>query len=80
MAASYAVAGDTFLPGTPRVWVPKLVRPGRPNSYAWDLAPDGKRVVLLAPVESSDGGKQEHVVVLLQNFFDELRRRVPLGK
>ena len=25
-------------------------------------------------------GKQEHVVVLLQNCFDELRRRVPLGK
>jgi hypothetical protein len=24
--------------------------------------------------------KQEHQVVFLQNFFDELRRRVPLGK
>jgi len=80
MAASYAVTGDTFLPGKPRVWAPKLVAPGRPNSYAWDLAPDGKRVVLLTPVDSSDSGKQEHVVVLLQNFFDELRRRVPLGK
>jgi serine/threonine protein kinase len=63
-----------------RVWAPKLVAPGRPNAYAWDLAPDGKRVALLTPVNSSDGGKQEHVVVLLQNFFDELRRRVPLGK
>lgn len=80
IAASYAVTGDTFLPGKPRVWAQKLVAPGRPNSYAWDLAPDGKRVVLLTPVDSSDSGKQEHVVVLLQNFFDELRRRVPLGK
>jgi serine/threonine protein kinase/Tol biopolymer transport system component len=80
MAASYAVAGDTFLPGKPAVWAPKLVATGRPNSYAWDLAPDGNRVVLLTPVDPSDSGKQEHVVVILQNFFDELRRRVPLGK
>ena len=56
------------------------IAPGRPSSYLWDLAPDGKRVALLTPVDSSDGGKPEHVVVLLQNFFDELRRRVPLGK
>jgi len=80
MAASYAVTRDTFVPGKPRLWVPTRVASLRPNSYAWDLAPDGKRVVLLTPVDSSDGGKQEHEVVLLQNFFDELRRRVPLGK
>ena len=46
----------------------------------WDLAPDGKRVAVLTPVESADAPKQEHEVVFLQNFFDELRRRVPLGK
>jgi serine/threonine-protein kinase len=80
MAASYAVTGDTFVPGKPRVWVPTRVASLRPNSYAWDLAPDGKRVAVLTPVDSGDGGKQEHEVVLLQNFFDELRRRVPLGK
>jgi len=80
MAASYAVTGDTFVPGKPRVWVPTLVAPGRPNTYSWDLAPDGKRVAVLTPVDSADVGKQEHEVVLLQNFFDELRRRVPLGK
>jgi serine/threonine-protein kinase len=80
MAASYAVTGDTFVPGKPRVWVPTRVAAGRPNSYVWDLAPDGKHVTVLTPVDSPDGGKQEHEVVLLQNFFDELRRRVPLGK
>jgi hypothetical protein len=26
------------------------------------------------------GGTQEHEVVFLQNFFDELRRRVPVGQ
>jgi serine/threonine-protein kinase len=80
MAASYAVTVDTFVPGKPRVWAPTRVAPGRPNTRAWDLAPDGNRVALLTPVDSSEGGKQEHVVVLLQNFFDELRRRVPLRK
>jgi hypothetical protein len=45
-----------------------------------DLAPDGKRVVVVTPVASADAPKQEHEVVFLQNFFDELRRRVPLGK
>jgi len=44
------------------------------------VAPDGKRLALLMPVDSADGAKQEHVVVLLENFFDELRRRVPLRK
>jgi dipeptidyl aminopeptidase/acylaminoacyl peptidase len=80
MSASYAVTGDTFVPGKPGVWSSARVAPGRPNTHAWDLAPDGKRVALLTPVDSSDSSKQEHVVVLLQNFFDELRRRVPLGK
>ena len=79
MAASYAVMGDTFVPGKPSVWATKIAAPG-PNAPVWDLAPDGKRVALLTPVDSSDGSKQEHEVVLLQNFFDELRRRVPLGK
>jgi hypothetical protein len=46
----------------------------------WDLAPDGKRVAVLAPVESEESPKQEYEVVFLMNFFDELRRRLPTGK
>src|SRR5262249_42498730 len=39
MAASYAVTGDTFVPGKPRVWVPKLgATTPIPNDPAWDLA------------------------------------------
>ena len=37
-------------------------------------------VAAVTAVESAEGPKQEHEVVFLQNFFDELRRRVPLGK
>src|SRR5262249_57050473 len=58
MAASYAVTGDMFVPGKPRVWAPTRVAVGRPNSYVWDLAPDGKHVSALMPVDSADAGNQ----------------------
>jgi serine/threonine-protein kinase len=74
LAASYAVNGDTLMAERPRVWIAKL------GGTQWDLAPDGNRVAVLTPVESVEAPKQEHQVVFLQNFFDELRRRVPLGK
>jgi eukaryotic-like serine/threonine-protein kinase len=46
LAASYAVTGNTFVRGKPRVWAATRVAPGRPNTRAWDLAPDGKRVAV----------------------------------
>jgi hypothetical protein len=44
----------------------------------YDLAPDGKRfAVVLYP----DGSAQKPItsVAVLLNFFDELKRRVPVG-
>jgi Tol biopolymer transport system component len=74
MAASYTVKGDTFVADKPRVWIAKL------GGTQWDLAPDGKRVAVLTPVETAEAPKQEHEVVFLLNFFDELKRRVPVGQ
>jgi hypothetical protein len=37
-------------------------------------------VAALTPVDTHEAPKQEHKVVFLQNSFDELRRRVPVGK
>jgi Tol biopolymer transport system component len=71
MAASYTVKGDTFVAEKPRVWISKL------GGTAWDLAPDGKRVLVLTPAKSAEAPKQEHEVVFLENFFDYLRQRVP---
>jgi hypothetical protein len=73
MAARYTVNGDTFVAEKPRVWIAKL------GGTQWDLAPDGKRVAVLTPVETADAPKQEHEVVFVEHFFDELRRRVPVG-
>ena len=74
MAARYAVNDDTFVAEKPRVWIAKL------GGTQCDLASDGKRVVVVTPVASAEAPRQEHQVVFLQNFFDELRRRVPVGK
>jgi serine/threonine-protein kinase len=78
MAVAFTVKGDTFAAGKPRVWIDRLgVMPtGTP---AWDLDPDGKRVVFLSPFESDEPPGQEHEVVLLLNFLDELRRKIPAG-
>lgn len=39
-----------------------------------------KRVAVLTSVESDGGTQVGHEIVLLQNFFDELLRRVPTAK
>jgi hypothetical protein len=72
MAVSYSVNGDSFVPEKPRVWIDKL------GGRDWDLAPDGSRVAVMTPVTSTEAPKPDHEVVLLLNFFDELRRRVPV--
>jgi serine/threonine-protein kinase len=93
-AVSYKVAGDSFVAGRPRVWGTLASAQKTPSMVAsiatgFDLAPDGKRLIVLAPTEEGAVRtnmtaplvpRQEHTVVFLQNFFDELRRRVPTGR
>ena len=74
MAVSYSVRGGTFVPEKPRVWIAKL------GGTMWDLAPDGKRVLVAAAIRSSGAPEHEHEVVFLENIFDYLRQRVPAGK
>ena len=71
MAAKYTVQGDTFVAEKPRVWMAKL------GGTLFDVAPDGRRVAVVVPVASADAPEQQHAVVFLMNFFDELRRRAP---
>jgi serine/threonine-protein kinase len=78
MTVSYAVNGATFIADKPSVWIAALGALPGPNSN-WDLAPDGTRVAAVIQ-GGGEAPQQEHVIVMLQNFADELRRRVPLGK
>jgi serine/threonine-protein kinase len=75
MAVDYRVEGASFVYGKPRLWSDKqLFYTGTLNL---DLAPDGKRFVVLAQPENAGSEKGSVQVVFLQNFFDELKRRIP---
>ena len=66
-------------PLKPRVWLEKRLANtllGGPN---YDLAPDGKRIAALMPEEEETEQSQNHVI-FLENFADELQRKVPVGK
>jgi Tol biopolymer transport system component len=79
MTAAYTVKGDSFVADRPRVWSEKQIE-GTPNFLKnVDLAPDGKRIVALMPAESAQGQQAQSHVIFLENFFDEVRRRVPAG-
>ena len=72
--------GGGFAAEKPRVWLAKLGGLRAGFGRAWDLAPDGKRVAVSTPAETPKAPKPDHEVVMLLNFFDELRRRAPLNQ
>ena len=79
MVAAYTVRGGSFAADKPRVWSEKrLADTGAPLNY--DLAPDGKRIAAIMPADVPEEQKAQNHVIFLQNFFDEVRRRAPIGK
>ncbi len=80
MVAAYTVQGDSFVADKPRAWSEKQLGVGANASRNADLAPDGKRIAALMPVETAEAQKAQNHVTFLMNFFDELRRKVPAGK
>jgi len=79
LVATYTAKADSFLPDKPAVWSDKpLANPETIPNY--DLAPDGKRIAALMPVETPDAQQTQNHVVFLENFADELQRKVPAGK
>jgi serine/threonine-protein kinase len=74
MAVKYVVKGDVFEAQQPHVRVEKF------GTSEWDLAPDG-RIAVVTPIDDSSKGAAppppaDHTVVVIQNFADEVRRRV----
>jgi hypothetical protein len=75
------VKGDSFVAEKPRLWSEKrLAAFGVVGVGTYDLAPDGKRIAALMPAEAPEDQEAQNHVIFLQNFFDEVRRRVPVGK
>jgi hypothetical protein len=77
MAVSYTAKGDLFAPGKPRVWTETRLR-SLGNFGNYDLAPDSKRLAL--PPDDANGEKRSTHLTFLLHFFDELRRKAPVGK
>ena len=75
MTVRYSVNDTTFVADKPRVWSASLG-----GASDWDLAPDGTRVAAVIPEASTQAPQQEHEIVMLQNFADELRRKAPVGR
>ena len=78
MVTDYEPKNDSLVVGKPRLWSDRQLRSGYGVSN-YDLAPDGKRFTIFpelnAPAEQNGA---VHNTFLL-NFFDELRRRAPVG-
>ena len=80
MVATYMVQGVSFIPDKPRLWSEKALVDTFSSSRNVDLAPDGKRIVAVMPAEGEKVQPSQNHIVFLENFFDELRRRVPVRK
>jgi serine/threonine protein kinase/Tol biopolymer transport system component len=77
MVATYTAPGDSFLAGKRRLWTEIRVIDSGPLP-SFDLAPDGKRFAILMPADAMGEQKPSTQLTFLLNFFDELRRRVPV--
>jgi Tol biopolymer transport system component len=76
MVATYTTTGDVFAADKPRAWSErKLANTGLTPNF--DLAPDGKRVVVLMPAAGSEPPPAQSHVTLVANFLDELQRLAP---
>ena len=78
MATAWTVKGDSFVADKPRVWSEKRLADIGLAVGSYDVAPDGKRLVTLMPVETPEADASQREVIFLLNFGDELRRKVPL--
>jgi serine/threonine-protein kinase len=80
MVAVYTVQGDSFVADKPRLWSEKALANLVNLRKNVDLAPDGKRVVAVMPAEGGEAQQSRNHIVFLENFFDELHRRVPVNR
>jgi serine/threonine protein kinase len=78
MVAPFAVEGDSFRAEKPWPW-PNGRYEARGSNRMFDLHPDGERLALRPATQTPTDAKQDHVTFIF-NFFDELRRRVPVTK
>jgi serine/threonine-protein kinase len=72
MVVSYSVEGNTFRANPPQTWAEQPIN-GRPGQRPFDVHPDGDRFVVSGDLASRTNVDK---VVLISNFFDDVRRRL----
>jgi Tol biopolymer transport system component/predicted Ser/Thr protein kinase len=80
MVVSYSVKGNSFVAEKPRVWSEQSVALAMSGAVGaqYDVAPDGKRIAVVTYAGGSTQPDAGHVI-FLENFVDELQRKVPLN-
>ena len=65
----------------PRAWADKQIWQTNTSGpiRALDLTSDGKRIITFAPDEGPKGARVNLHVTMLGNWFDEVRRRLPVS-
>ena len=80
LTADVAVSQRALSSGEPTLWADVPIRVPNPVP-PFDMHPDGKRLVMFpAPTADARQASSSVHVNMLLNFFDELRRRVPVDK
>ena len=71
----------SFTPGTPEVLFEGdyLTAVGRNYDVAYDVAQDGQRFLMIKEGGNSDKTAAPASLILVQNWFEELRRLVPVN-
>jgi Tol biopolymer transport system component len=78
MVVDYTTNGDVFVPEKPRVWADKRLAAMQDRNL--DIAPDGKRFVVMMPTDTGEEQKSQSHVTFLQNFPDDIERRLGTAK
>ena len=67
-----------FAAGTPRMLFEGRYEQAPVPATYYDVSPDGQRFLMLKASEQAQAALTQIIVV--QNWFEELKRRVPVGK
>ena len=79
MVVDYRVENGAFLPSRPRAWTSRQIQP-RHNLRSFALHPTGTRIAAHVAPEGAAAATVSDRLVLVTNFFDELRRLAPPGR
>ena len=79
MMAVDVATQPSFAAGKPRTLFEGRYQPASVLIDNYDVSPDGQRFLMLKPSEQTSSSSLTQIVVV-QNWFEELKRRVPTGK